>query len=212
MRNALILCSGGLDSVTTAHLVKKRLNYKNIKIIFFNYGQRALEGEEMFAKRCAKEIQAEFIKIDLPWLNEISSSLINSNEKVKKLEKKDLKDTKEESKKWYVPCRNTIFLAYTLALAESLYIKEKKKYDIFVGFKCEGKESYPDATEEFVEAINKLGKIGCSTDFRIIAPLIEKDKEDIVLLGGKFGMDFRNFHQRAKREKERNRSKRLSNL
>lgn len=190
MKLALVLCSGGLDSVTTAYYVKKILKYKAIKIIFFNYVQRNLEGEEMFAKACAEEIGAEFIKIDLNWLGEISNSLINSDKKAKKLERADLKDTKEESMKYYVPCRNTIFLVHALAYAESLFIKNERRWDIFVGFKCEGKESYPDTTQAFLDSINSLGKIGCSTDFKIIAPLIEKDKEDIVLLGNKLGIDF----------------------
>ena len=48
MRNALILCSGGLDSVTTAYFVKKKLKYNKIKMLFFNYGQRNLNAE----RRC----------------------------------------------------------------------------------------------------------------------------------------------------------------
>ncbi len=190
MKSAVILCSGGLDSVTTAHYVKNKLKYDSIKILFFNYVQRNLEGEEMFAKICADEIGAEFMKISLDWLGRISDSLINSNKEAKKLKRDDLKDTKEESNKYYVPCRNTLFLTYALAYAESLFIKNNEKSDIFVGFKCEGKESYPDATKTFLKAMNKLGKIGCSTDFKIIAPLIEKDKEDIISLGIKLGIDF----------------------
>ena len=31
MGNAIILCSGGLDSVTTAHYVKKNLEYEKIR-------------------------------------------------------------------------------------------------------------------------------------------------------------------------------------
>lgn len=191
MKNSIILCSGGLDSVTTAYYVKKRLKYEGIKILFFNYGQRNLKGEERCAKKCALDLNCEFIKVDLSWLGEISLSLLNSSKKAKKIKRKDLKNTKKESKNWYVPCRNTVFLAYALALADSLYIKFDKVWDIFVGFKCEGKESYPDTTKEFVFMINKLAKIGCSQKLNIFSPLIEKDKEDIILLGKKLGVDFR---------------------
>jgi len=191
MRNALILCSGGLDSVTTAYFVKKKLKYNKIKMLFFNYGQRNLNAERRCSRRCALDLEAEFSEIPLEWLGDISTSLLNSNEKTGELKRKDLKDTKKESDKWYVPCRNTIFLVYALALAESLYIKENEKYDIFSGFKCEGKESYPDTTKGFVEEMNRLSKISCVQKFKIIAPLIEKDKEDIVLLGQKLGVDFK---------------------
>ena len=138
-----------------------------------------------------EDVGAEFLEIPLEWLGNVSTSLLNSNKKAGELKRKDLKDTKKESDKWYVPCRNTIFLVYALALAESLYIKENEKYDIFSGFKCEGKESYPDTTKGFVEEMNRLSKISCVQKFKIIAPLIEKDKEDIVLLGQKLGVDFK---------------------
>ena len=79
-------------------------------------------------------------------------------------------------------------------MAESLYIKEKKIYNVFVGFKNEGKESYPDTTEDFVEEMNHLIKISTNFKGKIIVPLIKKDKEDIILLGKKLGIDFKDTH------------------
>lgn len=191
-KTAIILCSGGLDSVITAHYVKERLNYKKIFLIFFDYGQKSITNEEFFSKKCAKDIGANFLKIELDWLSEISNSLINKKGKINKITKKDLKDTKKESEKYYVPCRNLMFISYALAFAESIYVKEKRSCDIFVGFKCEGKESYPDTTKEFVDKFNKLSKDGCAGKFRIITPLIKKDKEDIILLGKKLGVNLKN--------------------
>ena len=192
-KNALILCSGGLDSVVTAHYVKKKLSYNDLIILFFNYGQKSLNAERKCSKKCSRDLGGKFVEVKLNWLGKISTSLINKKGKVKKLKKKDLKNTKKEGEKFYVPCRNSVFLIYALALAESLFIKSKKKkvYDIFVGFKCEGNESYPDTTKKFLDEINKLGEIGCSGNFKIKAPLIEKDKEDIVQLGKKLDVDFR---------------------
>ncbi|HRZ85774.1 MAG TPA: 7-cyano-7-deazaguanine synthase [Candidatus Paceibacterota bacterium] len=184
-KSAIILCSGGLDSVVTAYYVKKELGYDKIRILFFNYGQKTLKQERKASKKCAYKIGADFKEIKLKWLGEISNSLINknNNNQIKELIKQDLKDTNEESQKYYVPCRNILFLVYALTLAESEFFKNSEKNDIFVGFKCEGKDSYPDTTKKFVSEINKLSKISCMTNFKIIAPLIEKDKEDIVLLG-----------------------------
>ena len=186
---ALVLCSGGLDSVTTAHYVKKVLKYGVINILFFNYCQRTLEEERRAAKECAKDLGAEFIEINLDWVRRFSDSMINSNDKAKKINRKDLGNTEKESKKWYVPYRNSIFLSCAFSVAESLYIKENEKYDIFVGFKNEGKESYPDTTKNFIESMNNIGKINNSGGFEIIAPLIDKDKEDIVLMASKMGID-----------------------
>ena len=78
-------------------------------------------------------------------------------------------------------------------MAESIYAKSREKYDILVGFKNEGKESFPDTTPEFVKKMNDLSLVSTKAG-RIIAPLIEKDKEDIILIGTKWGVDFRNTH------------------
>jgi len=194
MKNAIILCSGGLDSVTTAHLAKKKLGYKNIIILFFDYGQRSLKIERKLSKTCARDIGAVFEEVKLDWLEKISGSLINKKQGLSKREyvlNPSLKNTQKESKKFYVPCRNTLFISYALALAESLYIKNKKIYDIVLGFKCEGKDSYPDTTPEFLKEMNRLSKISCSKSFSIIAPLIKMDKEDIVMLGKSLGVNFK---------------------
>lgn len=191
MKNAIILCSGGIDSVTTAFYVKKKLDYDKITILFFNYGQRTLKQEREASKKCAENLDAGFKEIELGWLGEISTSLINVNEKAKKVTRKDLKDSSEESQKYYVPCRNTFFLIHALVIAEANYVKSKETSDIFVGFKHEGKEAYPDTTPEFVEKMNALTKASCSGSFKILAPLIEKDKEDIIKLGIKLGINFK---------------------
>lgn len=187
-KNAIILCSGGLDSVTTAYLVKNKLRYRGLIILFFDYGQRTLTEERKFSRECAKNLRASFIEIKL---NKFKNYLLtNKNLKIKKIRRQELKNTKEESEKFYVPFRNTIFLSYAIALSESLRIKNKKYYNIFVGFKCEGKEAYPDTTSEFVNIMNKLIKVN-KLKIKIIAPLIKKDKDEIILLGKKLGVDFK---------------------
>lgn len=192
MKNAIVLCSGGLDSTVTAYYIKKKLKYNNLIILFFDYGQRTLKQERKAAEKTAKNLKAECIEIKLPELSRISTSLINKKNKAKRVKRKELKDTKEEAAKYYVPCRNAVFLIYALALAESLQIKNKKVYNIFTGFKCEGKEAYPDTTLEFVKEMNKLKKTSTSAKGKIIAPLIKKDKDEIVLLGKKLGVNFKN--------------------
>ncbi len=193
-RNAIVLCSGGLDSATAAYYAKKRLKCKKVIILFFDYGQRSLKAERTAAKNTAKKLKAKFIEVKLDFLAKISTSLINKKKKAKRVKRKELKNTKNESLKYYVPCRNTIFLVYALALAEALLIKEKKVYDIFTGFKCEGKEAYPDTTLEFVKEMNKLREISTNAKGRILAPLIKLDKDEIILLGGKLKIDYKDTH------------------
>ena len=190
MKNAIVLCSGGIDSVTTANYVKRRLDYQKIIILFFNYEQKTLKQERIASKKCAKKLNAEFREINLKWLGKISESLINKKG-VSKISRKDLKNTLKESEKFYVPCRNTLFLIYALALAESEFVKNKSQIDIFVGFKNEGEEPFPDATERFTKKINELSRISCTGKFKIIAPLIKRDKEDIIKMGIKLGINYK---------------------
>ena len=178
IKNAIILCSGGLDSVITGNYVKK-LGYNKLIILFFNFQQRTIIQERKSSKGCAEDLKAVFkeIKIDL---RKISDSLISNKKKSRKVTIMDLKDTKKESEKFYVPFRNSIFLIYAIALTDFLFIKNKEIYDIFVGFKCEGKENYPDTTIKFVNSINKLAKFS-NFKGKILAPLIKKDKNEISL-------------------------------
>jgi len=189
MANAIILCSGGLDSVVAAHYVKKKMSYGEIIILFFDYGQRAIGGERRAAKKCAEALKAKFFEVKLALLGETAGDLLNE-ERASELSLEDLKDTKEESMKWYVPHRNLIFLSHAMSLSESLALRDGARYDIFVGFKNEGKEGFPDTSREFVLKINELREISSEKKFEIVAPLIEKDKEDIVLLGKELGVDF----------------------
>ncbi len=190
MKNAIVLCSGGLDSVVTAYFVKK-LGYKKIIILFFNYGQNSFLAEKKCTKKTSTILNAQFksIKLDLSCL---TSPLTAKKFKFNLIKNKSLRNTKKESNKWYLPARNLIFLAYAISLSEFLYLKEKKIYNIFVGFKCEGLEFYPDATLPFIKKINELNTLILKNKSKIYAPLIEKDKEDIILLGNKLNVNFNN--------------------
>ena len=191
MKNAIILCSGGLDSVVTAYYVKKKLRYDKLIFLFFDYGQRTLEVERKASKRFAEMLRAGFVEVKLNWLGKISTSLINSNKKAKKISRKGLKDSKKESLNFYVPNRNAVFLNNAIAFAESLVINGRGFSDIFVGFNSEGVEAYPDTTPEFVDNMNGLMKI-MRLKGKIIAPLIEMDKNDIVSLGNELGVKMEN--------------------
>lgn len=190
-KNAIILCSGGLDSVVTSFYVKKILKYDRIVILFFNYNQRSLIPERNCSRRCASNLGAEFIEIKTI-IGHISTSLININKKNPKMSRKNLKNTRKEGMKYYVPSRNLVFLSYAISFAESFFIRNKEKYDIFVGFKNEGREHYPDCSIDFLNLFNKMNKMSSLSKPKIIAPLIKKDKEDIIKLGIKLKINLKN--------------------
>jgi 7-cyano-7-deazaguanine synthase len=129
-------------------------------------------------KLLAKKLKAKLKIIDMRWLGKISTSLINKGE-----------GGKREIIKWYVPCRNSIFILAALAHAESNFIKTGKKSDIFLGVKYEGELRFKDTSPEFLKAINKLAKFTQKGRFKIKAPFINKDKEDIIELASKLGVN-----------------------
>ena len=193
-KRAIILCSGGLDSVTTAHYVKNKLTYDNLTILFFDYAQKSLLRERQCAIHCSQALNALFYEVKLPELGKLSFSLINKDGYVKQLSPEELGDTQAESARFYVPTRNTLFLSYALALAESLAhaSPENDVPEIFIGFKNEGAESFPDTTQEFLNRINALASIGCMQPSPILAPLITYDKEEIVALAIELGVNIAN--------------------
>jgi len=189
MKNAIILCSGGLDSVVCAHQVKRSGEYAKIRILFFDYGQRSLGKERDLSKKCAEDLESEFIEIELPRVKGISGALTKSGGREKEVSREDLKKSGDLSVAWYFPFRNSVFLSQAIALAEASFINEGELNDLFVGFKCEGNDGFPDTSEEYVEHMNMLIKKFSSGDFSLKAPLIKMDKEDIVKLGHELNID-----------------------
>ncbi len=178
MKHALVLCSGGLDSVVLSYYLKER-NY-SITLLFFDYGQNGKERELECVRYHARRLKSD-LKI-VP-LNEIGSSLIHSGRSFKPVTTRMLKNTKKISPQWYVPCRNLIFLSHALSIAESMGANKKDSIEIFVGFGAEGEDCYPDASRKFIKLFNETATFLCAHKYAVLAPFIDKDKEDIIVKG-----------------------------
>ena len=188
MKNAMVLCSGGLDSVVVAYSIKNK--YRKLKLLFFDYGQRALKEEEKCVREISKKLNSDFEKVKLPWLGDISTAMLNKGGEFKSTIEKDL-EKKEDLLTWWVPCRNSIFLINALAFAESEFLKNKERYDIIIGLKNEGEVHFKDTTERFIKKINNLVKDATNDgDYEIIAPLIKLDKPEVIKLGEKLKIPF----------------------
>ena len=126
MSNAIVLCSGGLDSVILAHYLKKTENFENLKLVFLDYEQKSLNEELFCVKKAAEELNADLNIIDVKWLGKISTSLINKEANENEIDS-------EELISWYVPCRNTIFVSSALAHAESDFLSKKITFALTPG-------------------------------------------------------------------------------
>lgn len=181
MKNAILLASGGLDSYVLGHCLKKK--EKKITIIFVDYNQKSLKKELSSVKKLAKEIRAKLEIVKLKWLGKVSTSLINQNKK-----------QNNEILSWYVPFRNSIFINLALALAESRYINKKEENEIYLGIKYEGNLRFKDTTPDFLKKMNEVVKFSEGGKFKIIAPFLKLDKEDVINKSKKMKLKLENTY------------------
>ena len=177
-KRAVVLLSGGMDSVTTLFYARKK-GYKAYCLIF-DYGQRHKK-EIGFAKRIAHLAKSEYFVLDirLPWKK---SALLDKNIPVpenRKLSSKDIPLT-------YVPARNTIFISFALSFAEAIGAKH-----IFIGANAKDFSGYPDCRPLYFKKFNELLKKAVkSKGIKIEIPFLHKTKKEIVNMGRKLGVDF----------------------
>src|SRR3954447_1256605 len=91
----------------------------------------------------------------------------------------------------YVPARNTIFLSFALAWAETLGCS-----DIFIGVNALDYSGYPDCRPEYVEAYSRMANLATKAGVEgkqrltIHTPLIQMTKAQIIRAGLERGVDY----------------------
>lgn len=181
MKKAVILLSGGLDSMTTL-LIAREQGYL-CHCLSFDYGQRH-DAELVAASTIAGTYGAEEHKVIRIGLGDIGGSALTDNAI-------QVPDTPTEGiPVTYVPARNTIFLAFALGYAEVI-----GALDIFIGVNAVDYSGYPDCRPEFIEAFQTLAdlatKVGVEGGrFKIHTPLIQLSKAQIIRRGMELGADY----------------------
>lgn len=177
---AISVLSGGLDSLVAT--VYYNDEYE-LHAITFDYGQRSAKVEIDSSKAICEKLRISHSVISLPWLRDLGKSALTTNIEIPKLKVNELDNKKicdETAKKVWVPGRNIVFTAIATSFAES----EDADF-IIVGWDKEEAVTFPDNSKDFLEAYNKVLKIGTLKDVKIRAPLIEMNKDEIVKLGAK---------------------------
>ncbi|MGZ8096312.1 MAG: 7-cyano-7-deazaguanine synthase QueC [Methylosarcina sp.] len=181
-KKAIILLSGGLDSITTLALAKNQ-GYC-CYALSFNYGQRH-NAELTAARKIASAYQVEEHKIINLGLGSIGgSALTDENIAVPTSPQPGIPPT-------YVPARNTIFLSFALGWAEVLHLR-----DIFIGVNAVDYSGYPDCRPEFIQAFQQLANLATKAGvegehFTIHTPLIALSKAEIIKQGTVLGVDYK---------------------
>jgi len=198
MKKAIVLLSGGIDSTVTLAIAKKE--GFEIYAVSFNYGQRH-SIELSLAKHSAESLNVQKHLVIRVNLKEIGGSALTSDIEVPKKSTEELKRGGAEATSrltslraipiTYVPARNTIFLSFALAFAESIGAE-----DIFIGVNAVDYSGYPDCRPEFISAFEKMANLATKASaegtakFRINAPLIDLAKREIIKKGNALGVDF----------------------
>jgi 7-cyano-7-deazaguanine synthase len=187
---AVVLLSGGLDSATV--LAEARSAGFDVYALTVCYGQRHRVEIEA-ARRVARALGvARHIELDID-LRAFGGSALTSEIEVPK-------DRGDEAISQgipitYVPARNTVFLSLALAWAETLLA-----FDIFVGVNCVDYSGYPDCRPEYLRQFENLANLATRAGvegegrFRIHAPLLTLNKEQIIERGLALDVDYSLTH------------------
>jgi 7-cyano-7-deazaguanine synthase len=184
-RLAVVLLSGGMDS-TTALAVAQNQGF-TANALSFRYGQRhsvELEAARTIAARA--EVQHVVMDIDL---RAFGGSALTDYIEVPK--DRPLAKMGDGVPVTYVPARNTIFLSFAIAWAETL-----GACDVFIGANALDYSGYPDCRPEYLRAFEQVANLGTrlATEgvkrMTIHAPLIRMTKAEIIATGRNLGVDY----------------------
>jgi 7-cyano-7-deazaguanine synthase len=177
---AVILLSGGMDSMVCAGLAKEA--GRDVLALTINYNQRhAIELQA--ADRIAAHIGvARHIHLPLDLRSFGGSALTDDIAVPKSGVQPGIPIT-------YVPARNTIFLSLALGWAEAAGAR-----NIYVGVNALDYSGYPDCRPAFVESFaataNLATKAGVEGDpFVFHTPLLHMTKADIAREAARLGLD-----------------------
>lgn len=173
MPKSIILLSGGLDSLVSLGLKREELNIT--LALTFDYGQKSVEKEIEASRKICEFYNVEHKVIKLDWLKEITNtSLVSDKDVPTGIE---LDNPENSAKSVWVPNRNGLFLNIAASFADS------QDYDyILIGANKEEGQTFPDNTQEFIDSINKEFEFSTQKKPKVVAPLINYVKNDIVML------------------------------
>lgn len=169
MSKGIILLSGGLDSLVSLGLGMEK--YGISLALTFDYGQKALEQEIMTSKNICDYYKIEHKVIKLDWLKNVTHTALVEDKELPE----GIDNPEDSAKSVWVPNRNGLFLNIAGSFADG------NDYDyIIIGANKEEGQTFPDNTQEFIDRINAEFEFSTQKHPKVVAPLINYDKNDIV--------------------------------
>lgn len=181
---AVVLLSGGLDSSTV--LYQAKVDGCECYAISFDYQQRhqrELESATAIA-RLAGVLEHQVVAFDLRrWGGSaLTDSAINVPEG------RSLDEMAQSIPVTYVPARNTIFLSFALAYAETINAQR-----VYIGVNALDYSGYPDCRPDYIQAMQEVFRLGTKQgregqQISIMTPLINLKKTEIIQIGNQLGV------------------------
>lgn len=177
MKNAVIILSGGMDSVTLLYN-----HHQSIKLaITFDYGSNHALKEIECAKIHTKRLGIEHIIIPLEFIKHyFKSSLLEGAEAIPEGHYADA-----NMKSTVVPFRNGIMLSIACGIAESRGLER-----VLIANHSGDHAIYPDCRAEFIDSMSRAMYYGSYNHIQIEAPYTRISKGEIAKIGKRLGIDY----------------------
>lgn len=177
--DVVVLCSGGMDSVTALYWARE--HHRVAAALSFDYGAKHNACEIPFAAEHASRLGIPHQTIALPFVNELfASDLLTSGGEIPEghYEAANMKQT-------VVPFRNAILLAIATGYAES-----RGATGLVIAAHGGDHAIYPDCREDFMRAMGDAMRLGTYAGIALLRPFIADDKTAIVRIGAALGVDY----------------------
>ena len=173
MSKGIVLLSGGLDSLVSLGAGIEK--YGVSLALTFDYGQKSTEYEIDASRAICEYYGIEHKVIKLDWLKTVTHTALVGDKSIP--EGAELYNLEQSAKSVWVPNRNGLFLNIAGSIADG------ENYDyILIGANKEEGQTFPDNTQEFIDRVNAEFEYSTQKQPKVIAPLINYDKNAIVKL------------------------------
>lgn len=192
-KKAMVLLSGGLDSATCLGIAVTQFGADNVVAVSAQYGQKHIH-EVSCADDLAHyyNVRHEFLHLSNIYQFSNCSLLSSSTESVPDGSyEEQQKSSNNDKVSTYVPFRNGVLLSAVAALAQSIYPDDE--VDVYIGIHKDDAagNAYADCSVEFADAISEAISIGTYRKVRIVSPLVNMNKAQVVKKGMELGVPYR---------------------
>jgi len=177
--NVVVLCSGGMDSVTALYWARQ--DHVVTAALSFDYGAKHNHREIPFAAEHADRLGVRHEIIALDFVRRLfASDLLQGGGEIPEghYEAENMKQT-------VVPFRNAIMLSVACGFAESAGAE-----GLVIAAHGGDHAIYPDCREDFMRAMGDAMRLGTYAGIQLLRPFIAMDKSGIAAEGARLGVDY----------------------